>query len=61
LPYYAPDIMPATPDDFREFQVVETRDESVVGFEGGDLKFLSSDSDSSQTLVAKSTVTLPYD
>ncbi len=33
MPYYEPDMMPATPDDFRECQIVETRDESVVGIE----------------------------
>jgi hypothetical protein len=60
LPYYEADTMPATPDDFREFQVVETRDESVVGFEDGDLVFLSSDSESQQTLVPKSSVDIPY-
>ena len=36
MPYYEPDIMPATPDDFRDFQVVETHDESVIGFESGE-------------------------
>jgi hypothetical protein len=61
LPYYEPDIMPATPDDFREFQVVDTHDESVVGIEGGDLVFLSTRSSSSQELVSKSSISLPYD
>jgi hypothetical protein len=61
LPYYEPDMIPATPDDFREFQVVDTRDESVVGIEGGDLVFLSSDARSSQELIAKGSVSLPYD
>ena len=61
LPYYEPDIMPATPDDFREFQVVETHDESVVGIEGGDLVFLSTESTSSRELVSKGSISLPYD
>jgi hypothetical protein len=61
LPYYEPDIMPATPDDFREFQVVESHDESVVGIESGDLVFLSTESKSSQTLVGKGEISLPYD
>ncbi|MEO8017326.1 MAG: hypothetical protein ABI769_05905 [Pseudomonadota bacterium] len=60
LPYYEPDMMPRTPDDFLEFQVVETRDESVIGFEGGSLKFLSTDSESHQTLVPKTSVRIPY-
>jgi hypothetical protein len=60
LPYYEPDTMPAYPGDFREFQVVETLDESVVGFEDGDLVFLSSDSESHQTLVPSSSVNIPY-
>jgi len=61
LPYYEPDIMPATPDDFREFQLVETTDESVVGIESGDIVFLRTDSKSSQSLIAKNSVSLPYD
>jgi len=61
LPYYEPDIMPATPDDFREFQVVDTHDESVVGIEGGDLVFMSTKSKSSQELIPKSSIKLPYD
>jgi hypothetical protein len=60
LPYYEPDTMPLTPDDFREFQVVETRDDSVVGFEDGDLVFLSSDSESTQKLVPRNSVDIPY-
>ena len=61
LPYYEPDIVPLTPDDFRQFQVVDTHDESVVGIEGGDLVFLSTESRSSQRLVGKGSVDLPYD
>ncbi len=62
LPFYEPGMMPSTPDDFREFQIIETRDESVVGIEGGDLVFLSTDSDSRQTeFVLKSKLDLPYD
>ncbi|HEY6124020.1 MAG TPA: hypothetical protein VIV63_05170 [Steroidobacteraceae bacterium] len=61
LPYYEPGMTPTTPDDFREFQVVETTDESVVGIEGGNLVFLRTDASSSQSLVGKSTVDLPYD
>jgi hypothetical protein len=61
MPYYEPHAMPATPDDFREFQVVETVDQSVVGIEGGDPVFLSTTSESFQTLVAKEAITLPYD
>jgi hypothetical protein len=60
-PYYEPDTMPATPDDFRYFQVVESRDESVVGVESGDLVFLSTESDSHQTLIGKNSVDIPYD
>jgi hypothetical protein len=62
LPYYEPGMMPATPDDFREFQIIESRDESVVGIEGGDLVFLSSNVDSVQTeFLLKSQISLPYD
>ena len=51
--------MPATPDDFREFQVLETRDESVVGIEGGDLVFLRTDSDTTQSLIDKNSIRIP--
>jgi len=61
LPYYEPDTTPRTPDDFDKFQVLETRDESVVGLEDGDLVFLSTRSESHQKLVGKDTVQLPYD
>ena len=61
MPYYEPNTFPRTLDDFREFQVVARHDESVVGIESGDLVFLSTDSDSSQSLVAKGSVSLPYD
>jgi hypothetical protein len=60
-PFYEPDMQPATPDDFTHFQVVESRDESIVGFEDGDLVFLSTEADAHQTLVLKSSVKLPYD
>ena len=61
LPYYEPDIVPSTPDDFYQFQVLETNDESVVGIEGGDLVFLSTESDSIQSLIRKDSVSIPYD
>jgi hypothetical protein len=62
LPYYEPDTMPATPDDFREFQIIESHDESMVGIEGGDVVFLSTDTESRQTeLVPKAEISLPYD
>jgi hypothetical protein len=61
LPYYEPDIIPLTPDDFRQFQVVDTHDESVVGIEGGDLVFLSTKSSSRQELVDASSISLPHD
>lgn len=60
LPYYEPDTIPATPDDFRDFQVLETRDESVVGIEGRDIVFLRTDTDIHQTLVPKSARSIPY-
>jgi hypothetical protein len=60
LPYYEPDMMPATPDDFREFQILETRDESVVGIESGDIVFLRTDADIHQTLVPKNSLRIPY-
>jgi len=61
MPYYEPDMRPATPDDFRFFQIVESRDESVVGLESGDVRFLSSRVEAHQALVGKDTIKLPYD
>ena len=53
MPFYEPHRMPATPDDFEEFQVVESTDESVVGIEDGDLVFLSTRAEAWQSLVPK--------
>jgi hypothetical protein len=61
LPYYDPYTTQATPDDFQHWQILETRDESVVGLESGDVVFLSTDSESHQTLVPKREIDLPYD
>ena len=61
MPLYEPDIRPVTPDDFRYFQVVESRDESVVGLERGDARFLSSRVEAHQSLVPKNQLKLPYD
>jgi hypothetical protein len=60
LPYYEPDMRPATPDDFRYFQVIESHDESVVGLEDGDVRFLSTRAEAHQTLVKKGELHLPY-
>jgi hypothetical protein len=60
-PYYEPDYMPVTPDDFRDFVVVESRAESVVGIEGGDLKFLKAEVHARETeLLPKRDVEIPY-
>jgi hypothetical protein len=61
MPYYEPDMTHATPDDFRDFQVVESHDESVVGVEDGDLVFLSTESVAHQSLIHKMSVDIPYD
>jgi hypothetical protein len=61
LPYYPPNTMPRTPDDFYEFQVVESTDESVIGLEDGDMVFLSTRSDAHQSLVKKDSVQIPYE
>jgi hypothetical protein len=59
MPYYEPDRIPVTPDDFRQFQVVETLDESRVGIEDGELVFLGTDSEAHQSLVPKKSVDIP--
>ena len=62
MPYYEDGVVPATPDDFREFVVVESRDESVVGIEGGDLVFQSARVSATETeLISKYKLNLPYD
>lgn len=61
LPYYEPFTTPSTPDDFERFQVVESTDVSVVGLEEGELVFLSTRTESHQTLVPKSSLQIPYD
>lgn len=61
MPYYEPGMLPSTPDDFQEFQVLKTRDDSTVGIEDGDIVFLSTNSESFQTLVGKGAISLPYD
>ena len=60
MPFYEPDTMPSTPDDFQDWQIVQTRDESVVGFEDGELVFLSTNSDAVQSLVPKGQIQLPW-
>jgi hypothetical protein len=60
-PYYEPDMQPATPDDFTHFQVVESRDESIVGIEDGDLKFFRTEADAHQALIPKGSVAIPYE
>jgi hypothetical protein len=55
--------MRATPDDFRDFVVVESHDESVVGIEGGDIVFLEAKVEARETeLIRKGAdFNLPYD
>ena len=61
LPYYGDGMIPATPDDFREFVLVESHDVSTVGIEGGDLVFLDAKVFAEQVeLVPKGQLNLPY-
>ena len=59
-PYYDPESTPVTPDDFRDWQVIQSREESVVGIEGGDIVFLSTTSDADQTLVPTKDLAIPF-
>ena len=61
MPFYDPWRSAATPDDFNHFQVVASRDVSVVGIEDGDMVFLSTTTEAHQSLVAKKEVHIPYD
>lgn len=56
MPYYAPWRPPASPFDYEEVQIVTSHDRSVVGIEGGDLVFLSTEADSVQELVHKKSI-----
>ena len=54
--------MPSTPDDFQEFQIVESVDESVVGIEDGDLVFLSTRSRGApDRWCRRCSLDIPYD
>src|SRR5688572_189969 len=59
MAYFEPDRIPASPFDFTEFQVLNTRDESIVGIESGDIVFLNTDADVHQTLVPKKSIEVP--
>ena len=60
-PHYEAGAMYATPDSFQEFLVVESRDESTVGFEDGDLVFLEARVDARETeTIPKGQFNLPY-
>lgn len=60
LPSYG--YMPVTPDDFQNFVIVESRDESVVGFESGDIVFLEANVRAREVeLVPKNSLDIPYE
>jgi hypothetical protein len=62
LPHYEENYMPATLDDFRDFVVVRSRDESIVGIEDGDLVFMSAEVEAEEIeLLPKSSVDIPYE
>jgi predicted small lipoprotein YifL len=58
LPFY--EAPPSTASDYLDVQVLETLDHSRVGIEDGDIVFLSTDADITQTLVPKNDMPLPY-
>jgi hypothetical protein len=60
LPYYEADTMPATPDDYYEVQILESREVSAVAIEDGAIVFVSTDADVKQKLVPKHELQLPY-
>lgn len=60
-PRYEAGSMYATPDNFENFIVVESRDESTVGFEDGDLVFLNARVEARETeTIPKGQFNLPY-
>ena len=60
MPYYE-DVVASTPDDYTDVQVLESVEHSVVGIENGKLVYLSSDVETTQSLVPKPQIPLPYD
>jgi hypothetical protein len=61
MAYFEPDRVPASPFDFSEFQILTTREESVVGIESGDIVFLSTEASVQQALVPKNSIEVPTD
>ncbi len=60
-PYYVAGSIYATPDSFQDFVVVESRDESTVGLEDGDLVFMNARVEARETeLIPKGQFNLPY-
>ena len=41
MPHYEEGVINGSPDNFTDFVVIVSRDESVVGIEGGDIRFLN--------------------
>lgn len=62
LPYYEPHSMPATLDSFDHFVMIESRDESIVGIEDGEIRFLKATVDAAEkAMLPKAEVDIPYD
>jgi hypothetical protein len=57
MPFYDPDRSPpASPFDYREVQILTSHDRSIVGIEGGDIVFLSTEAETEQELVDKKAI-----
>jgi hypothetical protein len=61
LPYYEDGVIPASPDNYYEVQILESREVSAIAIEDGAIVFVSTDADVRQTLVPKHELPLPYD
>jgi hypothetical protein len=60
LPYYQDSVIPASPDNYYEVQILESSEVSAVAIEDGKIVFVSTDANVRQTLVPKHELPLPY-
>ncbi len=59
-PYYEDGIPAGSPDIYNDVQIVASKDHSIVGIDGGEIVFLSTELNSTVRLVPKQDEPLPY-
>lgn len=60
MPFYEEGVITTSADIYDEVQIAETHDRSVIGIEGGRVKFLSTDATTYVRLVPRHELPLPY-